>query len=101
MTTLKQVRDDLRAIRYYYAKQKEMDDAAQTVGANIVKETADKYNKAVRNAPPRLYDLYVGLYVNNNSQCALAEEWNYCNDYIKQLNLELCEFFIRYWDKEN
>jgi hypothetical protein len=53
------------------------------------------YNQAVKDAPARLYDLYISLYVQNNSQAALAYEWDYTNDYIKRLNNRLCEYLLK------
>lgn len=91
--TLEEVRRDLKDIRYYYSRQREMDGAAKIIGANSVKEKTDRYNAAVRAAPPRLYDLYYGLYILNNSQAALAEDRDCCVDYIRELNRKLCSFF--------
>ncbi len=99
--TFQEVRKDLRAIRYYYTKQKEFEKAAETVGANKVEETVERYNQAVTNAPPRLYEVYVELYVHNNTQETLAFDCDCCVEYIKRLNKELCEFLLNYFKEEN
>lgn len=70
--TIQEIRSNLRAIRYYYSKQKEFDKAAETVGESKVVETVKRYNQAVANAPPRLYKVYVELYVHNNTQEAVS-----------------------------
>ena len=90
--TVQQVKDDLREIRYYYAKQKELDSASRTVGTSSITEKIERYNTAVRKAPVRLYDLYVALYVHNNTQLAVALDWDYTADYIRKLNNQLCQF---------
>lgn len=94
MITMRQVKEDLREIRYYYAKQKEMEGASRTVGTSKITEKIERYNEAVRRAPVRLYDLYVSLYVNNNTQLTVALDWDYSLDYIKKLNHRLCQFLI-------
>ena len=74
--TIQEIRSDLRAIRYYYSKQKEFDKAAETVGASRVTEIVEKYNQAVTNAPLKLYEVYVGLYVHNNTQETVSFDWD-------------------------
>ncbi len=101
MKTIQEIRKDLRAIRYYYSKQKEFEKAAETVGASKVTETVRRYNQAVTNAPPRLYEVYVELYVHNNTQETLSFDWDCCVEYVKQLNKQLCEFFIDQFKEEN
>lgn len=101
MKTSQEIRRDLRAIRYYYSKQKEFEKAAETVGASKITETVKRYNQAVTNAPPRLYEVYVGLYVQNNTQEALAYDWDYSTEYVKRLTKQLCEFFVDQFKEEN
>ena len=66
--TLDQVKSDLKEIHYYYAKQKELDGASRTIGASKITKKVELYNEAVRNAPVKLYEVYVSLYVNNRSE---------------------------------
>lgn len=99
--TLQEIRKDLRAIRYYYSKQKEFEKAAETVGTSKVVETVEKYNQAVTNAPLKLYEVYVGLYVHNNTQEALAFDRDCCTEYIRRLNKELCVFLLNYFKGGN
>ena len=66
MISLKQIRQDLRGIRYYYSKQKMFDGLANSLGQNEIVERAAMYNKAMQKAPIRLYDVYISLYINNN-----------------------------------
>lgn len=90
--TVEEVRSDLKEIQYYYAHEKEFARADRIVGQSNVREKADRYNAAVRTAPPVLYDLYVSLYVYYNAQTIAAEDMDYSVSHIKRLNRRLCEF---------
>ena len=92
MLTINQVREDLREIRYYYSMQKLFDSAANTVKPVAILNKVERYNSAIKTAPARLYILYVSLYVNNNSQTALADDWGYTREYIKEMNQTLVEY---------
>lgn len=92
MLTLAEIREDLKAVRYYYSRQNALDKAFAKVGSNAVLEIASKYNRAVKSAPPRLYDLYTSLYVRNYTQEGLSIELNYTPEYIQMLNKKLLLF---------
>ena len=66
MITVKEIRDDLKDIKYYYSRKEKIDKASESVGANEIYKKVEKYNKAICKAPLRMYDLYVGLYQENN-----------------------------------
>jgi len=93
--TLKEIREDLKEIRYYYSKQKLFESAARAVVQSSVISKVARYNTAIKDAPARLFDLYMSLYVYNSSQAAVAADWNFTEDYIKQLNKKLCEFLLK------
>lgn len=95
MLTLQKIREDLKEIRYYYSKQKMFDSVSKTVIQSSVLDKVNVYNQAVKDAPARLYDLYVSLYVMNNTQETLAFDWDCTPDYIKQQNKKLCEFLLK------
>lgn len=46
--TIQEIRRDLRAIRYYYSKQKEFDKAAETIGESKVVETIKRLQTPLR-----------------------------------------------------
>ena len=87
--TLDQVKSDLKEIQYYYAKQKELDGASRTIGASKIAKKVELYNAAVRNAPVKLYEVYVSLYVNNNTQLTLSFDWDCSLEYVKRLARKL------------
>lgn len=75
--TIQEIRQDLRDIRYYYSKKEQFDRASNIILPKALLEKIERYQKAMQNAPARLLDLYISLYVQNRSQAALAYEWNY------------------------
>ena len=93
MVTLQTIKSELSDIRYYYARREMFEKAFDCVGKNAILEKVEKYNKAVLNAPPKLYEVYVALYVTAHTQKAAAEELNYSIDYISKTNGKLVRFF--------
>lgn len=89
---LSKIREDLKNIRYYYARKKLFDEAFQSTGMNEIVETVNKYNEYVKTAPPKLYDLYVSLYLKNHTQESLSDELGYTQEYIQMLNKKLLKF---------
>lgn len=98
--TIEEIRQDLKDIRYYYEMSDLFKNGAKIIPPIAVLEKVAKYNKVVESAPVKLYILYVSLYINNNSQVTLADDWGLTADYIKKLNTKLCEFFKKEFDKE-
>ena len=92
MLPLKMIREDLREIRYYYSRKKVFDTAVQGIAVNAVYQKVNKYNEIMKTAPPKLFDLYVSLYVNNYTQEGLAYELNYTPEYVQMLNKRLLLF---------
>lgn len=98
--SINEIREDLKNIRYYYGRKKLFDEASANVGSNAVMEKIDTYNTAVRNAPPKLYDLYVSLYLNNQTQESLSDHLGYAVEYVSRLNSQLVRFFLKEFQKE-
>lgn len=93
MVSLEQIREELKDVRYYYQRKEVFDRNAKTVGASFIKRKADKYNALVVDAPPKLYDVYIGLYVQGSTQEGYAVEVGYSPKYIQKLHSELIKFF--------
>lgn len=89
MVSLSEIRADLREIRYFYSRQKIFADATKIVGSNSIVEKAQKYNDYMKNAPVRLCDLYIGLYVRGLTQEALAVELGYTPEYVQMIHKQL------------
>lgn len=92
MKTLQEIREDLAEIKFYYANEKEIIAAEKVTGQMRLTETVKTYNEAVSNAKGRLYMLYVSLYIHNNSQMVVADDWDCSVDYIKRLNRQLLQY---------
>ena len=97
---LKKIREDLKDIRYYYTRRAMFDKASASVGENTIMKKIEKYNNLVCLAPPRLYDIYVSLYLDNNTQETLSDKLGYSIEYISKLNSQLIKFFKNNFDKE-
>ena len=90
--TLNQIREDLRDIKYYYSRKKVFDEAFLTTGKNDVVEKSMTYNNIMRSAPPKIYDLYVSLFVKNHTQESLSDEFGCTPEYIQMLNKTMLKF---------
>lgn len=55
-------------------------------------EKVNRYNKAMENAPAKMLALYLSLYVYNNSQAVIAEDWHLTRESIKNQNRLLQEY---------
>ena len=95
MSDLEKVREDLKDIRYYYAHKQVFERASAEHIVNNVIRKAERYNRAMEQAPPILFDLYVSLYIQNNTQAAFAYDRDYSVNYIKDLNNSLCDYIRR------
>ena len=54
--TLNEIREDLKDIRYYYSRKHLFDSVVSEIGYNSIQLKLQKYNEAVREAPPKLFD---------------------------------------------
>jgi len=78
------------------------DEAYQATGVNEIMDRVRIYNQAIVSAPPKLYDLYVSLYINNHTQESLSNELCYTPEYIQMLNKQLLKFLqSKLENKEN
>ena len=79
MLTLKQIRDDLKDIRYYYSRKEAFEQGFRVVGSNDIVGKAKRYNTVMQS----------------------ALDWDCCVEYIRRLNKQLCLFFLEYFKGEN
>ena len=101
MKTIQSIRKDLRSIRYYYGRKDMFEEAFESVGRNTVSELAQLYNRAVCDAEPKLYELYVCLYVKSNTQEAGASILQCSVDYIAKYHKRLLKFFYDYFNEKD
>lgn len=105
MLSINTIKSDLRDIKTYY-KEKEIFEAySKYVGECSVKDLVNKYNACICKAPVKLYQLYVNLYVKN--QTSLYEfsiNEGYSEIYIQKLHSSLLHYFqenleVAAWEK--
>ena len=92
MVPLDKIRSDLKEIRYYYSRKAMFDECKSIVIGSSIMEKVRRYNEAVKTAPPRLYDMYMMLYMKGYTQEGTAAELNYTPVYIQMLNKKLLLF---------
>lgn len=92
MVSLNKIREDLKEVRYYYVRKELFDETFKSISTNVILEKVYRYNDAIRDAPVRLYDLYVCLYTRNYTQESLAVELHYTPEYIQMLHKKLLLF---------
>ena len=100
MNGLTAIREDLKDIRYYYAHKEVFDRASRENVCSSVIQKAERYNRIIEKAPPVLFDLYISLYMQNNTQAAFAYDRDYSINYIKDLNNKLCLFLEQALNKQ-
>ena len=100
MTSLNIIREELKDIRYYYSRKAVFDSVVNSVGENAILKTIERYNEAIKLAPPRLYDLYVSLYLQNNTQDSLSAKLGYTFETISRLHTKLLKFLKEQFDKK-
>ena len=89
----KQIKTELNNVRYYYSRKDEFDKAFDCTGKSEVLALVEKYNSAILSADVKLYELYVCLYIKNNTHEGAAYELNYSVDYISKQSKRLLKFF--------
>ena len=98
--TLKEIRADLREIRYYFSRLKVFMAAEKDIGLSGITDKVNRYNEAIRRAPPILYDIYNGLYIRNYTQQALSVEMGYTIEYLNRLHKQILLFLQKNVKKE-
>lgn len=91
--TVKEIRQDLIDVRYYYANKALLEKCMKDTGSPMFMEKVNKYNQAITFADPKTYCLYVSLYLENNTQESLATKWVYSTDNIQHMHEKLLKFF--------
>ena len=92
MISLEKIREDLKDIRYYYARKHIFDTVKSNVGINKILDKVEIYNQAILSAPPRLFDLYVCLYTMGYTQEALSAELGFTPEYVQMQHKKMLLF---------
>lgn len=91
--TFQEIKEDLNNIRYYYSRKKALDEAFRNIGYNSIVKKVEFYNELIKDANPKLCDLYVSLYVNNHTQESLSEAMCYTRESVNLMNKRLIYYF--------
>lgn len=97
---LNEIRDDLKEIRYYYSRKFVFDGLEKNITNNAIQEKIDKYNCAMRVANVQLFDIYISLYLQNNTQESLAETLGYSVEYVSRLNKRLLTYLFEHFNEQ-
>lgn len=100
MITIDTIKNELEDIKYYYSRREMFDKAFGSVGKNEILQTVDRYNAVICSAPPKVYEMYVALYVDGCTYEAAAESLCYSTNYIYKTNKRIVEFFYKAMNKE-
>lgn len=98
--SIQTIKKELEDIRYYYARRDMFDKAFDSVGKNAILQTVNRYNEAICAAPPKLYEMYVSLYIESCTYEAAAEALCYSVNYVYKTNKKIVEFFYNTMNKE-
>lgn len=99
MIDKKEVRRNLRSIKYYFARKASLDTAFKDIVENDIVSLTDRYNNILKKAPTILFDIYVSLYLKNYTQETLADKTCYSRSYIYKLNTQLIDFITNELNK--
>lgn len=91
MKAFNEIRKDLKEIRYYYTRQEVIDRMSFFVENDII-QSVKSYSDVMKKAPMLLYELYMSLYVLNNTQEALAADWDKSLMYIRKVHVKLLNY---------
>ena len=100
MVTMEQIKTELANIRYDYSRKETFAKAFDSVGKNGILDTVSRYNQIICSAPPRVYEVYVCLYIECCTYEAAAEKLGYSVNYIYRSNKKIVDFFYEAMNQE-
>ena len=100
MITKKQIRTDLKSIRYYYANKEYFEKMGKSMDTSDVLDVVKKYTSALKGADPKLMALFHGLYVEGHTQLQLSIEWCFSQEYISIMSVQLNQYLFEVLNKK-
>ena len=98
--TMNNMKEELKQVRYYYAKKDHFDKIENEIDITPLKKVVQKYNQAMVGAEPKLIDVYHALYIEGMSQLDLAIEWSFTPEYIRMMSRQLNKYLLDKLNKE-
>ena len=100
MISLDLIKNELEDIKYYYSRKDMFDKAFNSVGKNEILQTVERYNAIICSAPPKVYEMYVTLYIECCTYEAAAEALCYSVNYVYKTHKKILDFFFNAMNKE-
>ena len=100
MISLDLIKNELEDIKYYYSRKDMFDKAFNSVGKKEILQTVERYNAIICSAPPKVYELYVTLYIECCTYEAAAEALCYSVNYVYKTHKKILDFFFNAMNKE-
>jgi hypothetical protein len=95
--TREKVSSELKLIRKFFGNWKTKLPAEDI---EVVRPLADKYNKAICEAAPWHYDIYLCIYVRGNTAEQLAEEFDCSPEYMRLRIKRMKDYFVEVFNNE-
>ena len=83
-----------------YSRKDTFAKAFDSVGQNGILGTVTRYNQIICMAPPRVYEVYVCLYIECCTYEAAAESLCYSVNYVYKTNKKIVDFCFNAMNKE-
>jgi len=93
--TIREIKQDLKDIRYYYSRKKALDEGFRSIGYNEVVKKSEIYNELIKTASPELFDLYFALYINNHTQDSWSDSMCIARETVNVMNKRLLQYFLK------
>lgn len=100
MISVETIKKDLEDIRYYYSRREMFAKAFDSVGKNAILQTVSRYNEAICTASPKIFEMYVALYIDCCTYESAAESLCYSVNYVYKTNKKIVDFFYESLNKE-
>ena len=101
MISEKAIIDDLENIKYYSIRRYSLDSYFKEFCANDIASLTEKYNKAMKSAPIKLYHLYILRYLKGYTQEESADEIGYAVNTVQSLQHSLTLWLRKNIQKED
>ena len=100
MIKMETIKGDLAQIRYYYVQKEQFDSAFNSIGRGAILDKVEKYNQAICQADPRIFEMYDYLFVRFRTYEEAAELLGYSPNYIYKACTKVYHYFYDYFRKE-
>ena len=98
--TIKEIKEELKEVKYYFQRKKVMDESIGNIGVGKDRiRLVNKYNALADKLPASLYDIYYSLYVRSYTQETLGMELGVTANHICKKHSQVVREFKKYLDE--